>query len=312
MKDRRVRRTLTGLMCILAMAVGFPAVADDDDDEALYYVSLGDSLSVGVVADAGGISIPGNQGYTDQLFATLKQSIPNLQHVRLGCSNEDTTEMIIGIGSECVYPSGSQLTEAVNFISEHDEEVVLVTLSMGANDLLPCENNGVIDPACLPGAFGTIQTNLPYILNELTAAADEDTVFIGGNYPNISLATWFFGPPGRQIARDSQMLFDVTNYVVIGGVYDAFRIPVADNYVAFASDIRLPAEPTDTFPLPIGVQTLCGLTYMCPLDPTVLPNVHPNVFGYAVMAQTHEALLPRWDDDEWEDDDDSDDDSDSD
>ncbi|MDJ0910121.1 MAG: GDSL-type esterase/lipase family protein [Woeseiaceae bacterium] len=286
------------------------AAADDDDDEVLYYVSLGDSLSVGVIADAGGVSIPGNQGYTDQLFATLKQSIPNLQHIRLGCNNEDTTGMITGIGSECAYPSGSQLAEAVNFIQANDDEVVLVTLSMGANDLLPCENNGVIDPACLPAAFGMIQTNLPYIINELMTVADDDTLFIGSNYPNITLPTWFFGPQGRQIARDSQVLFDITNYQVIGGVYDAFGIPVADVYAAFASDVRLPAEPVDTFPLPVSVQNICGLTYMCPIDPTVLPNVHPNTFGYAVMAQTVEAMLPHWDDDEWDDDWDDDDDDD--
>ena len=101
--------------------------------------------------------------------------------------------------------------------------------------------------------------------------------------------------------------------VVAPGVYDAFGIPVADNYAAYASDVRLPPEPASTFPLPIGVQTLCGLTYMCPLDPTVLPNVHPNTLGYAVMAQTHEALLPRWDEDEWDDDwDDDDEDEDDD
>ena len=288
------------------------AGADDDDDEVLYYVSLGDSLSAGVVADAGGVSIPGNQGYTDQLFATLKQSIPNLRHKRFGCNDEDTTEMITGVGSECTYRRGSQLDQAVRFIRRHEDEVVLVTLSMGANDLLPCENNGVIDPVCTFAAFGMIQTNLTYIVSELTSVMDEDTVFIASNYYNIALPAWFFGPQGRQIARDSQMLFDAMNYQVLGGVYDAFGVPVADVYAAFASDVRLPAEPVDTFPLPVGVQNVCGLTYMCPIDPTVLPNVHPNTFGYAVMAQTVEAMLPHWDDDEWDDDWDDDDDDDED
>ena len=48
-------------------------------------------------------------------------------------------------GGVCVYPSGSQLNEAVAFLEAHAGAVTLVTIDIGANDLLPCVGLDAID-----------------------------------------------------------------------------------------------------------------------------------------------------------------------
>src|ERR1700678_1418250 len=61
-----------------------------------YYVALGDSLSLGVQPNADGVTVPTEQGYPDQLYATLHRNRPGLRLVHLGCSGETTKTMLNG------------------------------------------------------------------------------------------------------------------------------------------------------------------------------------------------------------------------
>ena len=62
-----------------------------------YYVSVGDSLSVGVQpVGPNGTQVSTDQGYSDQLYKIEKLRIPNLQLIKFGCSGETTTTMITG------------------------------------------------------------------------------------------------------------------------------------------------------------------------------------------------------------------------
>src|SRR5262249_5394461 len=132
MKIKLAGATL-GLLAVLALAG--PALADplpDPDHGTDYYLSLGDSLAAG--ANATGVAVAFHDfGYADQLYATLVQSDPKLELVKLGCPGESTTSMRFGAQDPSVvlscgtsryyktvlYPKGTQLAEAVNFLEAH-------------------------------------------------------------------------------------------------------------------------------------------------------------------------------------------------
>src|SRR5215472_7269902 len=75
-----------------------------------YYLSLGDSLSLGVQPARTGQDVATSRGYPDRLAAMLRAKLPHLRLVKLGCSGETTATMIHG--GICPYPAGSQLDEA--------------------------------------------------------------------------------------------------------------------------------------------------------------------------------------------------------
>jgi len=116
MSARRVLTTL-GLILALAATLTSPvlaAPARPNEGRAQYYVSLGDSLSVGIQPDATGANQPSDVGYADQVYGALLPAMPRLQLVKLGCSGETTQTMIEG--GICAYEKGSQLDEAVAFL----------------------------------------------------------------------------------------------------------------------------------------------------------------------------------------------------
>jgi hypothetical protein len=88
-------------------------------------------------------------GYPEQLAATLRQDAPKLELVNLACGGESTVSMIAGYpvtpppipatqhyGLACQsYPHGSQLDQAIAFLKAHRSFVNLVTIDIGAGDL---------------------------------------------------------------------------------------------------------------------------------------------------------------------------------
>src|SRR5438477_13188118 len=100
----------------------------------VYYLALGDSLARGVQPTRTGVLVETNQVYVDDLYAYYRLRHPELRLAKLGCSGETTETMIAG--GVCSYPLGSQLAEAVQFLQTH--QVALVTLTIGANNILRC------------------------------------------------------------------------------------------------------------------------------------------------------------------------------
>jgi lysophospholipase L1-like esterase len=132
-----------------------------------YYLALGDSFALGVQPTSQG-DAETSEGYADDLHAYYRLRAPGLRLVKLGCARETTTTMISG--AACSYPSGSQLAEAVDFLQTH--RVALVTLDIGANNILPCISLGGIDQNCVRnGINAALWVDLPQILVTLRAAA---------------------------------------------------------------------------------------------------------------------------------------------
>ncbi|MEX2122744.1 MAG: SGNH/GDSL hydrolase family protein [Woeseia sp.] len=280
--------------CLAILILATPAFSAADNNGVRYYVSLGTSLSVGIQPDAAGVNQPTNQGYADQLFDIIEPHFRKVRLVKFGCPGETTTTMMAG--GICTYSKGSQLAEAVRFLHAHKDNVELVTIDMGVNDILSagCILGTDVDFACIQGAFFEVSVNLPIILSVLREAADPETPIIGMNYYNTFLAAWLTGPAGQVLAIQSSELARIFNDDVLGLTYGAFGIPVADVADAYLSDdfATMVPFPTPEGPLliPLNVAVLCQLTYMCALAP-VGPNIHANHTGYGVIAATFAALL---------------------
>ena len=135
----KIATSRKGTLKVLILALSFSVLATScgsSGDDQLYYVSLGDSLAVGLQQDpTTGESIETDEGYADQLFAALQQQYPNLQLVKFGCPRETTASMLEGGVCPDRYESGSQLEDAVVGLGAHplaaDQQTTRLTKKRG-------------------------------------------------------------------------------------------------------------------------------------------------------------------------------------
>jgi lysophospholipase L1-like esterase len=251
-----------------------------------YYVSVGDSLSVGVQpVGPNGTQVSTDQGYSDQLYKIEKLRIPNLQLIKFGCSGETTTTMITG---ETCYGAGSQLKAAADFLATHKRHIAFVTIDIGANDVDGCISATTgIDPTCVAKGVTSTATNLPKILCTLRAAAGPGTPVVGMTYYDPFLAAWLLGPAGQELVKDSVKTLTAFNALLTRD-YAAAGMPVADVARTF-----LTSDFFSIFGLPpLNVAVICTSTWMCAAPPQG-PNIHANARGYAAIAVTFAAVLHR-------------------
>lgn len=265
------RFMLVGLVVAAALLAAPVATANEGTS---YYVSLGDSLAVGVQPIGPPPLNETDQGYTDELYAALKAADPKLKHERLGCGGESTTSMLEGsqlpsVAASCGppsfyvhrYPHKTQLAEAVSFLHAHRGFIRLVTIDIGANDTLG------------PGGAGEIAENLPAILAALRTAAGPEVPIVGMNYYGAFLpVAWAEGGlPAVQATVSDLIAFND----FLEGFYAAAAAPVADVESAFSTtDLTLVGG------VPTNVVRICEWTWMCTLG-----DVHANQSGYAAIAQ---------------------------
>src|SRR5215469_18013399 len=220
-----------------AMAGAAPALAAHHTTATTshtFYLSLGDSLAQGVQPNKSGVSVETNEGYANQLFTALHSSNPTLKLVKLGCPGETTGTMIKG--GICTYPAGSQLKQAAKFLSSHKGHVQLVTIDIGANDILPCVALPTIKKIsqCLSKVFPVLQANLQKIMAALTAASGSNLPkTIGMNYYDPTLAAWLEGTAAGQALAQASVALAQGFASLLSGVYTSFGAKVADVLTAF-------------------------------------------------------------------------------
>ncbi|MFC4603270.1 SGNH/GDSL hydrolase family protein [Rhodococcus kronopolitis] len=269
------------------VAVPAPIAAADPPPAVTYYVSLGDSVAAGYQPTTGRDE---PVSYSDNLYATLRQSDPNLRFVRLGCDSETTTTMIDG-GGRCAYPGArSQLDYATQFLAAHRGQVRFVTEDIGSNDIYPCLGRapaGLPDPGCLTERLATVGANLTRINSALRAAGGDGPRYVGMNYYESQIASWRVGEPGRTRATavaSAKNLLGAT----IGAANSATGWQTADVAGAFASnDFGNPVDVPGHGSLPRNVATICTLTWMC----SEYKDIHANPAGHRVIAATFLPLL---------------------
>ena len=257
--------------CALIAGLARPAVAAPAPS---YYLALGDSLAQGVQPSRTGVLVETNQGYVDDLFGLYRLGHPGLKLAKLGCSGETTRTMLLG--GDCAYPTGSQLAQAVQFLQTH--RVALITLTIGGDDILHCISTAGIDQACLVNGVTNVGTDLPQILGTLRAAAPGVPI-VAMNYYDPFLAAWVLSPTGPVLALQSQQATLALN-ALLQSLYDGFGVPVADVASAFRLTDFNNAPP---FQVPVNVLIAFSWTWMG-APPPIGPDIHPNAFGYAVIA----------------------------
>ncbi len=248
-----------------------------------YYLSLGDSLAVGVQPDADGASLPTGGGYPNRVYAVLHRESPGLRLVKLGCSGETSFTMIRG--GICHYPAGSQLAQAERFLRTHHRQVALVTLDIGANDPNSCFLGAPLSKigVCMRTRVRETVIDLNKILAGLRAAGGRQVTIIGMNYYVPELAGWFDGKGGKEIAVLTERLVNGYNRLLVGA-FRHYHVRVANVFRAFHSGdftdhVRLPGIGR----VPRNVATICQLTWACAQAPRG-PNEHANDTGYAIIA----------------------------
>lgn len=248
-----------------------------------YYLSLGDSLAVGVQPDADGVSAPTADGYPDRVYAVLHRDSPGLRLVKLGCSGETSYTMIKG--GICHYPAGSQLAEAERFLRAHRRETELVTIDIGANDPNSCFLGAPWSQigTCMRSRVRQTVNDLTKILAGLRRAGGRQLRIIGMNYYVPELAGWFDGRNGKEIAVLTERLVNGYNRLLVYE-FRRYHVQVANVFAAFHSGdftdhVRRPGIGT----VPRNVATICQLTWACARAPRG-PNEHANDTGYAIIA----------------------------
>ncbi|NNC76052.1 MAG: SGNH/GDSL hydrolase family protein, partial [Acidimicrobiia bacterium] len=304
---------LLALSLLMGALSAAPALADhhgsgeDEIGDGGVYLALGDSVASGFR--------PGepitDDGYANVLFDKLEKKYKLDTLINLSCPGDDTIEMISGVGgaspfgSACYGPFAqlppggpSQLDAAAAFLDANPGEVELITLTIGANDILACDPTEPDPDAlnlCIVEQLGQIATNLPMILGTLQAAAG-DVPIVAMNYYNPNLGFWVDGPDGQALAASSLGLTTAFNGT-LEAIYDAFGVHVVDVETAFKT------FETKGSKIPKNVKEICKLTLMCEKDhgeyvlsPNPLPtgpDIHPSEKGHKEIAKTFEELIKK-------------------
>lgn len=297
--------------------------------EERYYLSLGDSLTVGVQPSESGPSET-SDGYTDILYRTLYDADSTLRHERSGCGGEDTTTFLEGGLPTCdeQYGGRSQIEVAEEFLADHGGEVELVTLTIGGNNFTRCVEGvaeGVdsarprVDTACVEDGLERVETEAPDIASRLRAAAGPDTRIVAMTYYNPFLAAMLLEPaegaggdagdgsseaatvdPGSGPGLgevDGEIPFDAnfTGYAteVLETMNDSLRSAYAEQDIAVA-DVEAAFDSTDfDVPeggsLPANLKAICDYTWMCSVE--LGPDIHTNRAGAAVIAEEFAARV---------------------
>lgn len=284
------------------LPAGALATGEGNDDIEPVYLSLGTSLAAGSQADEDGFTTFSSQSsYTDQLYQRIKGRFgAKLTHAKLGCPGETTDTMTGGVDflgdpSQCVdlYLTGSQLGDALATVQTDD--VVLITIDIGANDILHAQLKCGTNLPCFSAEIVAIAGKVAQIAGTLRAGGYEGPILAMNYYnPQVAAAIGFFsGIPGQQ--TPDPMLAQLSDQLVIGfngalaQVYGRFDVEVVDIYGRFNSGDFGDDQPRNG--VPDNVDVICDLTSMCPDDPAVRPNIHLNPKGYRVVAKAFLASL---------------------
>lgn len=288
----RIATLVLSMTCVAAVGASVIAPASASTkhkSRAGYYLSLGDSLSVGAQPNPAGTLVPTKHGYANFLYATEKHKLKGLKLKQLGCSGETTTTMING--GICHYAAGSQLNAAVKFIKTH--KVAFITIDIGANDVDRCGEklSGAQLFACVATGVATTKKNLPVIVSALRKAAGRKAKLIGMTYYDPFLADYLGNSSQRAVASESVPLAKSLNGTIAQD-YKARHFKVArvdkafHTYTPWSKTTKLKGHGK----VPLAVAEICKYTWMCTPPPRG-PSIHAKSVGYKKIAQVFAGVL---------------------
>ncbi|WP_163562389.1 SGNH/GDSL hydrolase family protein [Janibacter melonis] len=236
-----------------------------------YYMSLGDSLSMGYQPQT---KDQPRAGYNGAVLKAVRATNRNTDIRTFGCSGETSTTFLKG--GRCDYGEGSQMARAEAFMKGRTN-VRTITLSLGGNDVVPCARSGSVDAECIQKATTTLTTNLAEIVRRLRAAAPNAQIVVLDNY-DVFLGEWVKGAAGQETAKQSLIFSHLLTGVVSFAAFEG-RADVAKVSTYFHTDSWRPRKSASFGTLPRNVSLICDWTYYCSQG-----DIHPTDEGYARMA----------------------------
>jgi lysophospholipase L1-like esterase len=283
-------------LCVLAMVatIAMPATSTQAATRSpTYYVSLGDSYSVGYQPGIG--STPG--------YSVYVAKHTGLTLVNFGCGGATTTSILNSVGCPDVlphtvggvtYPTTTQIAAAQSFITAHRGHIGLITVSIGGNDVVGCATQA--NPlSCVGTAVTNIKTNVTTLGSDLRAAAGPGVPIIGSTYPDVFLGGYVFPhnpPPSSTVnlAKLSVTALKVlinpalaTAYASAGGsLVDVTAATGA--YTSLNRTVKTSAYGT----IPVPVASVCALTWFCAKG-----DIHAHTSGYTLIGKLYVARYNR-------------------
>ena len=250
------------------------------DDIAKHpYLALGDSVSFGFITQAGFEYVnPANFiGFPNYIGAATK-----LATINAACPGETTGSFLSATAPDngCrsfrrgallhVSYTSTQMEFAISFLKSHPE-TRLVTIGLGADDLLLLQAACLRDPACiasgLPTVLANVRLNLHEILSRLRATGFRGNIVVV-NYYSLD----YSDPNGTAITsalNEALAAASAERATVVADVFTAFQTAAAPQHGNPCSVGLLNASPQNQF--------LC--------------DVHPSQSGHALIARAVKQAL---------------------
>jgi lysophospholipase L1-like esterase len=281
-----IAQVTVAVSCLAAVGVmATPVVAQAAKATPTYYVSLGDSYSVGYQPGLGA-----TPGYT-----TYVANKTHLTLVNFGCAGATTTSILKTIGcpqtlphtkGAVSYSTSTQAAAADAFITAHLGHIGLITVSIGGNDVTACA--GAANPIpCVGTAVTGITTNVSSLASGLRAAAGPKVPIIGLTYPDVILGEYVYPSQPATAARISLATLSVTAFKslinpalsnaytqALGSFVDVTTATGA--YTPLTETVKL--KPYGTIPAPVA--KVCTLTWFCSKG-----NIHAKTKGYTLIGK---------------------------
>ena len=273
-----------------------------------YLLALGDSLAAGYEPTLG-TTVPSinpatgfrDRGYPNSYAADIANA-RGLNLIDLGCPGETTSSMLGAPAmGQCTklyakeFGARSQIGAAEVFLSMHPQQVALVTIDIGANDLQRCVSVTRVSANCLKTNDIATVKNLAAILSSVSSdlhRSDPLSSLVGMDYydPFLGLA---YSPGGVQGAKLAVASLAATNLfnTELDVTFSTFGVRRANVASAFHIDSAVPLGRYGTKLLPANVVSTCELTFMCATTSQATRDIHPNKVGYRTIAAAFEKTL---------------------
>jgi lysophospholipase L1-like esterase len=250
-----------------------------------YYVSLGDSYSVGYQPNRG--STPG--------YTVVVAKATRLTLVNFGCGGATTTSLVSSVGCPDVlphtaggvtYPTTTQEAAALSFLNAHRGHIGLITVSIGGNDVTACA--GQANPiSCVATAVAGITKNVTSLATALRTAAGPKVPLIGLTYPDVILGSYVYpahpaSASALSLAKLSVVAFKSLINPALTKAYGTAQGSLVDvtkatgAYVPLTKTVRSRSYGT----IPAAVASVCTLTWFCAQG-----NIHATTKGYTLIGK---------------------------
>ncbi len=255
-----------------------------------FYLDVGASSSLGIQ------EIPGrNNGYSNDLVRLEAARGVALSLKEVGCPGETSASILLRgpkshirlMESRCYHGGPGQLAQATNFLKSHFDQLGLVTVDSGFNDVRTCLNTAIVNQSCFESNLAAVKLNLPILLSDLRRAAGPRVHFVGLQYADPFLQHYLSGSQGRVQAALSLRDMTALN-LVLANDYAHAGMAVANIPAAYDSLDSTASTLAPYGAIPLNVKQICLMTWMC----TTARDDHANDLGYQTEAAAILKVLP--------------------